>query len=148
MNFTTISEGNNCNCHNKASENCVDVFARKVGDTKDFKSRDFRTDFERGKPLEDTACSELCGHRGLSINLWNDESKRYVIAKFALTLSISPMIKKPKSQIGIFKMSVDTGKVKHTPNQKNGVDKYHYDLYKSDEFCVEKLTLIEMVTFV
>lgn len=148
MNFAAISEGHNCNCHTTALENCVDTFARRVGDTKDFKDRDFRTYFERGLPSESDSCDEVCGHRGLSINLWNDESKRFVIDKFSLTLAISPMIKKPKSQIGVFQLTKDIGKIKHTPNQKSGVDPYHYDLYKSDEFGVEKLTLVEMVSFV
>ncbi|GAB4036293.1 hypothetical protein [Spirosoma jeollabukense] len=148
MNFTTVSEGHNCNCYNNASENCVDTFARKVSDTKDLKIRDFRTHSERGLIPDNDSCDEICGYKGLSINLWNDQSKRSVTDKFSLTLAISPMIKKPSSKIGVFKFLPDAGKVKHTPNQRNGVDTYHYDLYKSDEFVIEKVVLIEMISFV
>lgn len=147
MSYKSILEGHSCKCLANANENYTDLFARKVGDTKDFKLRDFKTHHERGKPVTSNLCEDICGFRGLSIELWNDESKEYIIEKFVLTVSISPMIK-PKNQIGVFRLTDGTGKVEHTPNQKHGTEIYHHDLYKSDNFAVEKLEIIELVPII
>jgi len=145
MNFTVLSEGHSCSCHAKATENCIDTFARKVGDAKDLKSRDFKSHHERGVPLENASCEDVCGHRGVSIFVWNSESKTYILDKFSLTFGISPMIKRPKYQLGVFQVAQGLGKVKHTPNQKHGVEIYHYDLYKCDDFAVENLVLVDLL---
>lgn len=148
MNFTNLSQGHTCQCHKGASENCADTFARKVGEAKGLKARDFRTHSERGIIPESNECDELCGYKGLSINIWTEQSKSYVYDKFSLTLGISPKLKTPRTQIGVFKILEEAGKVKHTPEQKEGIDVYHYDFYKSDEFDIDKLVLVEMISFV
>lgn len=145
MNFTTLSEGHSCNCHRKADENCTDTFARKVCDARELKSRDFKTHHERGLPPESASCDDICGYRGVSVFVWNGNSKTYISEKFSLTFGISPMMKRPKYQLGVFRISEGLGKVKHTPNQKHGVEPYHYDFYKSDEFAVEKLELVDLL---
>jgi hypothetical protein len=144
MSYKSISEGHNCKCLIDAHDNNKDTFARKVGDTKDFKIRDFKTHHERGKILETESCEDICGFRGLSVELWNEESKDYVIDKFSLTVKLAPM-KKPSHQIGVFKIVENAGKVKHTPNQRHGQEIYHHDLYKSDTFVIENLEIIEMI---
>lgn len=145
MEFKLINNGHNCKCLSQSVENYEDTFARKVDATQDFKLRDFKTHHERGVLLEDNSCQGICGFRGISIEIWNDESKGYISNKFSLTFGISPQYKKPKSQIGVFKLKEGAGKVKHTPNQKHGVEIFHYDLYKSDTFAIDMLELVEMI---
>lgn len=146
MEFNSISIGHSCNCLSNAIENFTDTFVRKVDATTEFKIRDFRAKYEKDNfvEIESSTCEEVCGNRCLSIDIWNDESKEYIIKKYSVTLGISPKLK--PNFIGLFKLNEGSGKVKYTPNQKHGIEIYHYDLYKSDGFTIDMLELIEIRT--
>lgn len=147
MNFTILSSDNSCNCHRSASEDLVSSFVRKVEYNKELKARDFKTHHERGKLPGSQDCKEVCGIRGLSIEIWNDNSREHLIEKYLRSYGISPKLK-PKSQIVVFQFLEGCGKVKHTPDQKSERNIYHYDLYKSDEFTLEKICLLETIPLI
>ena len=73
--------------------------------------------------------------------MWNNESKEYLINKYFIKRGIAPGFK-PKHQLGIFKILDGGGKIKHTPNQEDGIEIFHYDFYKCDEFSLDKICLI------
>lgn len=55
------------------------------------------------------------------------------------------MMRRPKSQLGIFKCIQGAGLIKFTPNQPHGYEKFHHDLYKSDAFTIDMLVLVETI---
>jgi hypothetical protein len=142
MTFDKIAESNNCNCLNGCSEDYTNVFARKVGIAKTLKLRDFKTHHERNKvPSQLNNCKEVCGFRGISVDIWNDESKDIVLKKYFTTIAFSP---KYKSNISIIKLKQDAGIVKHTP-VNNPLNEFHYDFYKSDNFVIESIELVDLI---
>ena len=73
MTFETITQGTNCKCLKNCIENIVDTFARRTGDSKEIKIRDFRTHFERGQEVSDLKeCDEVCG------NLWQERRHQHL----------------------------------------------------------------------
>jgi len=138
--FKRVHEGINCNCIEDANENNADLFARKVGDTKDLKERDFRTHYERGKLSATSDCKEICGLRGLSFEIWSDASRADLMKRYSITSGIQP---KAKKQLFIFKIKENAGLVKYTPEQPSGYNAYHYDFFKEDNFTIELLALQE-----
>lgn len=131
MVFTSVTSDTNCTCLDGAKENYKDFFARKI-DKKDVREKDFMSYWESKKfPDNMDDCNEVCGRKGISVDLWNDESNAEVMSKYIKTFGIAPQLKR---FIMVFKMNQDAGIVKHTPHQKSGFDKYHYDIFKCDAF--------------
>jgi hypothetical protein len=142
MNFTKISSNTTCDCVSNASENLNDTFVRKVNRSANLKDSDFKNHIERNKIPENlNNCEEVCGHHGVSIEIWNDQSKPHLLNKYHQTAIISPQHKK---NLCVIKFKPDCGVVKHTPNQAQ-YNEYHYDFYKDDDFLVTKLELVEMI---
>ena len=144
MTFDNLHENTECNCTSKSQENLTDFFARKVGKAKtELKERDFKTHHERGimaSVLDD--CSEVCGKRGLSIDIWNEQTKESILQRFMTTFAISPKL---KNHLSIIKFKKGAGVVKHTPVLKPIPNKHHHDFYKSDNFNLDLIELIELI---
>ncbi|UOE49655.1 hypothetical protein MTO98_01045 [Mucilaginibacter sp. SMC90] len=146
MNFTKISNNTECDCFTKSNENTTDMFVRKVRRSENLNNADFRNHIERGKIPEDkNNCGEVCGYHGVSIELWNEYSSAQLKERYLQTLSFSP---KSKNNLCVIKFQPGCGLVKHTPDQKNGYNEFHYDFYKNDDFSVERLSLVEMVPLI
>ena len=146
MTFENITRGTDCKCLKNCSENTVDVFARRTGDSKELKNKDFRTRFEGGKEVSDLKdCDEVCGNRGLSIDLWNDSSKDVILDRYMVTNALSPRL---KNHLSIIKLKPNTGMVKRTPIKDQLGGEYHHDLYKSDNFAIEMIELIENIPLI
>lgn len=141
MEFSKIQDGIQCNCINDTFEDFENIYARRVGEAKELKLRDFRSHHERGKIPKTEECEEICGYRGVSIEIWNDKTKKELIAKYQISTGIAPKL---KNQLAIFIMRDGAGKVKFTPNQPDGYNPHHFDMFKDDNFTIEKLALIEL----
>jgi hypothetical protein len=143
MNFENLTNGTNCNCLKNCIENVIDTFVRKTGDSKELKIRDFKTHFERGKEVSDLKnCDEVCGNRGLSIDLWNDNSKGVLLKRYMTTFAISPKL---KNHLSIVKLKTNAGKVKQSPLKDEIGGEFHHDLYKSDNFNIDFIELIDNI---
>lgn len=141
MLFTYISE--DCKCLSDSSEDNVSTFIRRVRKSPGLKDPDFRTHIERGKiPSENISCDELCGLNALSFEIWNEKSKTELLKKYNATAEFSPQSSK---NLCVIKFKKDSGLLKYTPHQKSGINAFHYDFYKCDEFSVDKLELIDMI---
>lgn len=144
MQFTKITDNTKCTCLSDCSNDVTNLFARKVRKAPDMKDADFRNHFEKNRSPETNNCDEICGFYGVSIEIWNDASSKTLIEKYQITSSISP---KHKNNLSIFKLKVDAGLVKHTPDQLE-YNEFHFDFYKEDSFTIDKLELIEMIPLI
>lgn len=130
MEFSELLKDTDCQCLENANQDNVSIFAKKINKPNPT-DKDFKSHWERGKTS--IVCDEICGYKGLSVNLWNESTKEAVIKKYVTTFGISP---KHKDSIFVFKFLDEAGMVKYTPNEN---DKSHYDFYKSDNFTLEML---------
>jgi hypothetical protein len=142
MTFSELHEGITCNCVKDAVIDNCSVFTRRVNLNPKLKNGDFK--YSKNKRPENDDCTEWCGIRGISIHIYNNESIEEIIEKNMIYMGIATGSKK---QLSVFKIKSDGGMVKNTPNQKDGIDKYHFDFYKPDDFDTEKhLELVELIT--
>ncbi len=142
MNFEKLHNDTNCNCLEDAELNLDRFFARKINKPLPT-DRDFISKWEKGNAQiewDKTNCQLVCGLKGISINQWNEISQVEVIQKFLTTFRISP---KHKDSILIFKCRGNAGLIKFTPNSK---DNFHYDFYKSDDFNLDLIDNIEIIS--
>lgn len=141
MTFKNISVDTQCECLNSTFEDTEGVYARKVGKSSTPKERDFKTHWERTKRpdnLED--CENVCNYKALSIHPWNSDTKSIVQNHYTESCKIAPGQKK---KICIFKLAENSGRFKQTPLEN---DEFHHDLYKSDQFSMESILHIEMIS--
>jgi hypothetical protein len=140
MTFSQLHENIDCDCVRNSRENTEDSFARKVTKIKKAKEADFKTHHERGKQPADGSCESICSCRGLSIDIWNTETKDKIFDKLNKSYDISPGLKKV---LLVVKLKKNAGHVAPTPTADNP---FHYDLYKADSFKVEShIELIEII---
>ena len=141
MTFENINVDIDCDCLEGAICDTESHFGRKTN--KNFlKPGDFISYWEKGKRSEDQICAEICSLKGISLNFMNDESKENVINIFKQLFPISPSY---KPHIHVIQLGGTCGYVKHTPDHVNG-NLYHYDFYKSDEFNLEDVTHVEVIS--
>ena len=95
MNFKNLLAETHCHCLEYSFENTENTFARRSGKTPSPKARDFKSYYESGKIVNDiTNCDEVCGHRGVSLEIWNNGSRDKILAKFMQSAEISPQFRK------------------------------------------------------
>ncbi|MDQ1266230.1 MAG: hypothetical protein QG635_1382 [Bacteroidota bacterium] len=102
---------------------------------------DFVSNWEKGK-RPNNGCEDICSNKGISINIYNEESKQIVKKKFYNMYVNAPQYKPIYCS---FKFKSEAGKVKSTPNKN---DKYHYTFYKSDEFEIKKIDILETLNLI
>ena len=143
MKFTDISSVAHCDCLNDAVENTTDLFARKVNKSPNLRIQDFRNQIEKGRiPVNESDCEEVCGLRGVSVDIWTEESQGTIMQKYQNTLKFSP---KAKNNVCVVKFAKDSCLLKYTPYQKPDYNPYHYDLFKEDSFSEESMEVVTMV---
>ncbi len=140
MTFDNLHGDTVCNCLSNAFERTEQLFARKtdkpVNREKDFESiweRKKRSYPEMLRKLKE--CTDICGYKGISINEWNNSTKKEVIQKYVTTFGITPS---HKDRILVFKFKDNAGKVVFTPRKD---DASHYDFYKCDKFSIDFLEI-------
>jgi hypothetical protein len=142
VDFADLHRDINCNCLEGAVIDNCSLFVRRVNLKSPFKIGDFKISPAKKPLIED--CENWCGIRGLSTHIFNSDSVEHIIDKNIITLGIATLSKK---QLSVFRIKIDGGMVKHTPNQEHGFDPYHFDYYKPDDFDISNhLELVELLT--
>lgn len=136
MKFGKINDDTECDCLANAVQDIENVYARKINKP-NVLDADLRSHWEKGTRSDD-GCLRVCGLKGLSINIWNEESQDSTIAKFLTTFKITP---KSKNSIFLFKFKENAGVVIYTPAKD---DKFHYDFYKCDDFIISMIEGLEI----
>ncbi len=138
MNFEQLHTGTNCNCIKNAEENTIQVFARKIGSAA-LQTNDFLSHWEKGIfPAELKACQKVCLHKGLSMNLWSEPSRKQVFEKYLNTFRFAP---KYKNCILVFRAKENAGIFDATPTER---DPFHFTFFKSDDFSINLLDVLEI----
>jgi hypothetical protein len=134
MEFTKLKEGHNCNCIENAKIDTNNLYAIKTMKNI-LRPQDFNSYWEKGKRPDVDDCFKICSLKGVSMSLFNNETKDEVSKIFKILFPLSP---KYKPFISIVKIHDDAGVVKHTPDE---VNQHHFDFYKSDTFDYTKMNL-------
>lgn len=138
MKFESILSGHNCDCLDKAVKDNSSIFAMKTM-KENMRVQDFSSYWEKGKRPEDSNnCDEVCSYKGVSISIFNDNTKEEVVNVYR---ELFPLAPKYKPYLSIVKFYDLSGIVKHTPNEGNN---HHYDFYKSDTFDFTKVDVIKI----
>lgn len=139
MTFEKINENNKCNCIDGCLENYEDKFARLLGKNQSAVDEEvFKSKYEKNKAPKNDECKSICTNRAVSVALYNDNSQSDVINYFKLKFNFSPKYK--SFNMIILKFKQNAGKIKQF-----GQFKYHYDFYKSDEFALNYIEIIENI---
>jgi len=131
MTFENITNDTPCDC---LSETFVDnsTFYARVLSKEALADKDFLSKWDKGTTSQD--CEEACGLKGISISkIENDTVKEEVINLYSQVFKLSP---KYRRGVLLFKINVDAGVVKYTPDDTN---KYHHDFYKADGFALSSI---------
>jgi hypothetical protein len=137
MEFKNLNECAVCNCIQDAKEDYQSNFALKTMKT-ELRIQDFNSYWDKGKRPISNQCEEICSLKGVSVSIFNDETKEAVLEIFK---SLFPLAPKYKPFLSVVKLYDKSGLVKHTPNELN---QYHFDFYKSDNFDFAKVELINV----
>ncbi len=142
MTFDSLHADTDCDCLGETFEDKSRYFARKISRPV-MKISDFSSHWERDKFPTVLNCKNTCMHKGLSFNVWNDETREKVIAKYAKT--VANQNKKGriiKDCVLIFRLKENMGLINFSPTQ---FDPSHHTFFKSDTFDVNDLELIEII---
>lgn len=140
MTFEKINSDTKCDCLSKAVVDTSNEYVRKLRKDK-VEERDFLSHWERGIQPETEDCENICSYKGVSINQLKPEFENQILEKFKTTFKINP---KKGSYYLRFRLNEDAGKVKFAPEED---DKSHYNLFKADDFNLEKLVIVKTVKF-
>jgi hypothetical protein len=142
MNFTKLHQDTTCNCIENTENDTTTIFARKINKPEP-RERDFLSKWEKvtlnGQLPTLSNCIEICGFKGISMNIWTTETQLKIIEKYVTTFQITP---KHKDSIFVFKFKNEAGLVAFTPNKN---DPFHFDFYKADDFDLQFLDSIDII---
>jgi hypothetical protein len=138
MEFETILSEHNCDCLDNSVEGNTSNFAIKTM-KETLRVQDFYSYWEKGKrPDDNNNCDKVCSYKGVSISIFNDDTKEDVVNTYKELFPLAPKYKPYLSVVKFYDLS---GVVKHTPNDGNT---HHYDFYKSDTFDYSKVNVIQV----
>lgn len=137
MEFINIFKDSNCNCLENSKEDFASHYAIKTM-KESLRVQDFNSYWEKGKRPNSNDCKEICSYKGVSISIFNEETKEEVVNIFK---ELFPLAPRYKPYLKVIKLYDSSGVVKHTPNE---VNIHHYDFYKSDTFEFSKVDIIEI----
>ena len=140
MTFNELHSDIGFNCIKDAIEDNTNEFVRRLK-KETLNDNDFKSHWERGIRPPEMNCESICSHKGISINLFNDEHIELIINKYKTTFSINP---KRGAYLLLFKLKKNAGVVKRTPTKN---DLSHCNLFKADNFSLDKLEITEIVKF-
>jgi len=137
MEFNNLKENTVCNCIEDAKEDYENNYAIKTMKT-ELRIQDFKSYWEKSKRPETNECKEVCSLKGVSVSIFNDETKDAVINIYKTLFPLAP---KYKPILKVVKLYDKSGMVKHTPSKLNS---HHFDFYKCDTFDFTKVELINV----
>jgi hypothetical protein len=135
MDFNNLMNGHQCDCLESAKEDAENSYAIKTNKNV-LRTQDFTSYWEKGKRPCDEDCKEICSLKGISISIFNDQTKNEVVKIFQELFPLAPKYKPYLSVIRFYKSS---GMIKHTPDN---INIHHHDFYKCDDFDFSKVNLI------
>lgn len=147
MTFLKLHDGlaDSCSCKDQdgAEENIAGEFVRRL---KDFPpvDGDFESKYEQKKPRQGDTCKDECSYRGVSI--FSVDEKNEEILKRELADNVRNKPKLPRIYCK-FRLKPNAGLIWPTPRNL-GIYVFHCDLLKCDEFCLDKLEIIEICSLV
>jgi hypothetical protein len=137
----------NCSCTDNGVVDVENIFVRCLNKipTSDLDLHNFfkskwekcREDDLYPDKLDIKDCDSICGSKGVSIHIWNnEEQQKKALDKIEKDFQIS---RKPKKCLLVFKLYSNAGLVK-----QKGFET-HYNFFKSDDFLVNSLQQIEIL---
>lgn len=139
LTYKILQEDTICNCIEGASPDGSTLFGLKIN--KDhLRDADFKSKWEKGTRPSDRDCRNTCSKKGVSLSIIKDGEKDNVVNIFKSLFPLSPGY---KPNFSIVQLSETSGAVKSTPSKLNV---YHHDLYKSDQFNVAHINVIEIIS--
>ncbi len=144
MNFKFIHKNTDCLCAKSSDmlQNDERIFARFIRKP-NIRENDFKSYSDKGRTPTKNTCKAICSFLGVSVSLWNDESKDFIIELYAKLFKLN--MKKKTDSILLFKLKNNIGVCKSTPSEPNP---HHYDFYKSDEFDISKVEVIDIINII
>ncbi len=150
MHFTKIGlEPDSCQCLNFTSKK-GGQYARRIkspaGTEGDFCTR-FESDTEKALQIKDNNCEQWCsGQVALSINEWVEDQQDAVILKYLQLFRKRKNNENRQDAVLIFELIENEGVIKSTPTiSPDKEDSTHCDLYKSDEFSLSSLKIVNTI---
>lgn len=137
MEFNKLNEETICICTENANEDVINNFVLKINKN-ELRLQDFNTYWEKGRRPTTKECSEICSLKGLSISIFNNETKEKVLNIFKTLFPLAPGYK-PYLAIVSFKNGL--GVTKYTPSK---INQFHFDFYKCDAFDYKNVNLINI----
>ena len=135
MDFENIHSDCECNCIDNATEDTVSVWAFKTNKTF-LRPADFKTKWEK-EDRDALDCKAICGKKGLSMCIFNEENKDEVIEIYKKLFPLSPSY---RPNLTLVRMRAGCGVHKHTPRPHN---QHHFDFYKCDAFKIENIIFLD-----
>jgi hypothetical protein len=142
MLFEKVHEGTHCKCLNDdaVTENLTDTFARRVKHTPpivdDFLS--YHEEGQKSKRADRDNCDVICKLRGVTTYKIDATNEASLKARWVDTVRIKP---RASSLYCKFRFATGAGKVKHTPSHN---DELHHTFFKSDDFVITHLIILEI----
>lgn len=142
MNFSKVFSGvTECDCLQGSTVDFTNVFVRRIF-SESPNLEDFKSWHDIGKIPKDN-CEDICGFRGISVNICSEETKHAQIEKYKKAIiqrkKINSEVKIP--EFGLFFTFKDSaGRIKQT-----GKDVTHFDFYRCDEFDLSSLLSLEII---
>jgi hypothetical protein len=134
MTFEKLNVDNNCKCTEDGVINNISSFALKIN-KETIREADFKTYWEKGRTSTD--CDEICSLKGQSLTIIDSQKDLDLTLK--IYKELFPISPKYKPYCAVVLLNEDSGLVKLTPTEINPL---HHDFYKSDEFTIEKVSLL------
>jgi hypothetical protein len=145
MKFSNLSSDSKCICLKDTAENLEDTFCRKIKNN-ELSESDFISNWENGIRVVDKKvvlsdnCGSICLLKGISIDIIDINNRNFILEKYRTTFKFNPTMRKYVCE---FKFLKDAGQLKHNPSDK---DPYHYTFYKSDDFDLTKINVLNTFT--
>lgn len=140
MEFKKLLNDTDCNVIENTFTDIENEYLRKLRKDK-LTDLDFISHWERGIGNTETECEKIIKYKGISINKNSKSVEHFIIEKYKTTFSINP---RKGAYLLKFKLKTDAGLVAETPSKD---DETHHDFFKSDDFNLNKLTIIKIIKF-
>lgn len=138
MTFEKTLKDIDCNCLDDCYEDYKNNYARYLGkNITNITEESFKSYFEHNKKPKNDSCPERCSNRAVSFSLINEVNFDAIMNNFEKYFGYSPQFKK---YVVIIKFLENAGLLK-----QYGTNIDHYDFYKSDEFEIDHLEIIEQI---
>jgi hypothetical protein len=152
MSFNTIGLGltaddDTCGCLNFDPKLDDVYYARRIA-RPIIEDANFKTKYEINPEAFQTIdiskdCKTWCQNTTcLSINEWNENNKNDILKKYLKNFKNLKPQKARKDAVIIFKITTSEAKIKSSPSPQ---DHSHCDLYKTDNFAIQNLQVIEII---